>query len=72
MVWPPATNRLVARAGKARAIWSNPVARREPETTPKPKRLADSVGIALLVLLDRLAPPSGSLVLHDMFDVPFG
>ena len=35
--------------------------------------LADSVGLALLVVLDRLAPAERvSFVLHDMFGVPFG
>ena len=35
--------------------------------------LADSVGIALLVVLDRLAPAERvAFVLHDMFGVPFG
>jgi RNA polymerase sigma-70 factor (ECF subfamily) len=34
--------------------------------------LADSVGLALLVVLDRLAPAERiAFVLHDMFDVPF-
>jgi RNA polymerase sigma factor (sigma-70 family) len=34
--------------------------------------LADSVGMALLVVLDRLAPPERlAFVLHDMFAVPF-
>jgi len=34
--------------------------------------LADSVGVALLVVLDRLAPAERlSFVLHDMFGVPF-
>jgi RNA polymerase sigma-70 factor (ECF subfamily) len=34
--------------------------------------LADSVGLALLVVLDTLAPPERlAFVLHDMFDVPF-
>jgi len=34
--------------------------------------LADSVGLALLVVLDRLAPPERlAFVLHDMFAVPF-
>ena len=34
--------------------------------------LADSVGLALLVVLDRLTPPERlALVLHDMFAVPF-
>ena len=35
--------------------------------------LADSVGLALLVVLDALAPPERvAFVLHDMFAVPFG
>jgi RNA polymerase sigma factor (sigma-70 family) len=34
--------------------------------------LADSVGLALLVVLERLAPPERlAFVLHDMFGVPF-
>src|SRR5215470_12295927 len=34
--------------------------------------LADSVGLALLVVLDTLAPAERlAFVLHDMFDVPF-
>ncbi|HEY2469060.1 MAG TPA: sigma-70 family RNA polymerase sigma factor [Terracidiphilus sp.] len=52
-----------------------------PEPTVKPKKaadpenealLADSVGLALLVVLDRLAPAERlAFVLHDMFDLPF-
>jgi RNA polymerase sigma factor (sigma-70 family) len=42
---------------------------------PDPEReavLADSVGLALLVVLDTLAPPERlAFVLHDMFVVPF-
>ncbi len=35
--------------------------------------LADSVGLALLVVLQTLGPPERlAFVLHDMFDVPFG
>jgi RNA polymerase sigma-70 factor, ECF subfamily len=35
--------------------------------------LADSLGLALLVVLDSLAPPERlAFVLHDMFAVPFG
>jgi RNA polymerase sigma factor (sigma-70 family) len=34
--------------------------------------LADSIGVALLVVLQTLSPPERlALVLHDMFDVPF-
>jgi RNA polymerase sigma-70 factor (ECF subfamily) len=43
------------------------------ETLPEEEALlADSVGIALLVVLDSLAPPERlAFVLHDMFAVPF-
>ena len=50
-----------------------PVARRQAGNDPEREALlADSVGIALLVVLDRLAPAERlAFVLHDMFDVPF-
>lgn len=42
---------------------------RDPETDAL---LADSVGIAMLVVLERLTPAERvAFVLHDMFDVPF-
>jgi RNA polymerase sigma-70 factor (ECF subfamily) len=43
------------------------------ETVPEEEALlADSVGLALLVVLDSLAPPERlAFVLHDMFAVPF-
>ncbi|RFU84076.1 RNA polymerase sigma factor SigJ [Streptomyces triticagri] len=43
------------------------------ETAPEEHAvLADSVGLALLVVLDRLAPPERvAFVLHDLFAVPF-
>jgi RNA polymerase sigma factor (sigma-70 family) len=43
------------------------------ETAPEDEALlADSVGLALLVVLDSLAPPERlAFVLHDMFAVPF-
>jgi RNA polymerase sigma factor (sigma-70 family) len=46
---------------------------REDGTTPEEQALiADSVGLALLVVLDTLAPAERvALVLHDMFDVSF-
>jgi RNA polymerase sigma-70 factor (ECF subfamily) len=52
---------------------SEPVANRQASTDPEREALlADSVGIALLVVLDRLAPAERlAFVLHDMFDVPF-
>jgi RNA polymerase sigma factor (sigma-70 family) len=47
-----------------------------PADTSGPEQeavLADSVGLALLVVLDRLAPAERvAFVLHDMFGVPFG
>lgn len=47
----------------------------ERAARPDPERealMADSVGLALLVVLDRLAPAERvALVLHDMFAVPF-
>ena len=47
----------------------------DPAGGPEPEReavLADSVGLALLVVLDTLTPPERvSFVLHDLFAVPF-
>jgi RNA polymerase sigma-70 factor (ECF subfamily) len=47
-----------------------------PADGPTPEQealLADSVGLALLVVLDALAPAERvAFVLHDVFDVPFG
>ncbi len=47
-----------------------------PAEGPTPEQealLADSVGLALLVVLDTLSPAERvALVLHDVFDVPFG
>ena len=46
-----------------------------PQTASDPEQdtlLADSVGVALLVLLDTLTPAERiTLVLHDMFSIPF-
>ena len=48
----------------------------EPAGGPDPEHeavLADSVGVALLVVLDTLTPPERlAFVLHDLFAVPFG
>ena len=46
---------------------------REPGAIPEEEAvLADSVGLALLVVLDRLTPAERlAFVLHDMFDLPF-
>jgi RNA polymerase sigma-70 factor (ECF subfamily) len=50
-----------------------PIANAESGTDPEHEALlADSVGLALLVVLDTLAPAERvAFVLHDMFDVPF-
>jgi RNA polymerase sigma factor (sigma-70 family) len=50
-----------------------PVATGTPGSSPEQEALlADSVGLALLVVLDRLTPPERlAFVLHDMFAVPF-
>ena len=52
---------------------SEPVVTREDEVDPEHEALmADSVGSALLVVLDTLAPAERlAFVLHDMFGVPF-
>jgi RNA polymerase sigma factor (sigma-70 family) len=50
-----------------------PIVSREDEHDPEHEALlADSVGLALLVVLETLAPPERlAFVLHDMFAVPF-
>ena len=52
---------------------AEPIARRQGGTDPEHEALlADSVGLALLVVLDTLSPPERlAFVLHDMFAVPF-
>lgn len=51
-----------------------PIVSREDRTDPEHEALlADSVGLALLVVLETLAPAERvAFVLHDMFDLPFG
>ena len=51
----------------------DPVVSREGEPRPEEEALlADSVGLALLVVLDALTPAERlAFVLHDMFDLPF-
>lgn len=51
----------------------DPVVSPLPELDPEEEaQLADSVGLALLVVLDTLAPAERlTFVLHDMFDLPF-
>src|SRR5687767_11835103 len=50
-----------------------PVANREAGIDPEQEALlADSVGLALLVVLDTLAPAERvAFVMHDIFDLPF-
>jgi RNA polymerase sigma-70 factor, ECF subfamily len=50
-----------------------PIAGRDGETDPEHEALlAESVGLALLVVLEKLAPAERvAFVLHDMFDLPF-
>lgn len=52
---------------------ADPAVSREDAVDPEEEALlADSVGLALLVVLDRLAPAERlAFVLHDMFSVPF-
>ncbi len=56
--------------------WDGPeeAAAADPAAGPEQEAmLADSVGLALLVVLDRLAPAARvAFVLHDMFGLPFG
>ncbi len=51
----------------------SPPARKRTTTNPEQEAvLADSVGLALMVVLDRLAPAERlAFVLHDMFDLSF-
>src|SRR5438477_12546813 len=50
-----------------------PIVSREDRTHPEQEALlADSVGLALLVVLETLTPAERiAFVLHDMFDLPF-
>ena len=50
----------------------NAVATAPGERPEEEAMLADSIGVALLILLDALAPAERvAFVLHDMFDIPF-
>jgi hypothetical protein len=55
------------------ARFSDPIVSRQGGTDPEREALlADSVGLALLVVLDTLSPAERlAFVLHDMFAVPF-
>ena len=60
---------------RARSTRSQYEAAPEPDPSPDPAEqaeMADSVGVALLVVLDTLAPAERlAFVLHDLFAVPF-
>jgi hypothetical protein len=44
----------------------------DDDTTEQEAMLGDLIGLAVLVVLDRLTPPERvAFVLHDMFDLPF-
>ncbi|MFD0053554.1 sigma-70 family RNA polymerase sigma factor [Streptomyces sp. NPDC127168] len=73
-------NMLRARAGRREEPLEDvlPGSRSGSRSGPRPAdpeeeaQLADSVGIALLIVLDTLGPAERlAFVLHDMFDVPF-
>jgi RNA polymerase sigma factor (sigma-70 family) len=65
--WPRAA--VGAAAAVAGAGGAGPLAQADPESEAV---LADSVGVALLVVLDTLAPAERlAFVLHDMFAIPF-
>jgi RNA polymerase sigma-70 factor (ECF subfamily) len=66
-------SRQSRREELAGAQLPQPAGGREEATAPEHQALlADSVGLALLVVLDTLTPAERlAFVLHDMFDVPF-
>jgi RNA polymerase sigma-70 factor (ECF subfamily) len=65
--------RSLRREDSLEASMSPPITSREDEIDPEQEALlADSVGLALLVVLDTLSPAERiAFVLHDLFDVPF-
>jgi RNA polymerase sigma-70 factor, ECF subfamily len=66
-------NMLRSRASRREEPMDEPVAGQATGTDPEQEAvLADSVGLALLVVLDTLTPAERlAFVLHDMFAVPF-
>jgi RNA polymerase sigma-70 factor (ECF subfamily) len=66
-------DRLRQRAARREEPLDAVTARRAAMGTPEEEMaLAESVGLAVMVVLDRLAPPERiAFVLHDMFDLPF-
>ncbi|GCE31938.1 RNA polymerase sigma factor [Dictyobacter alpinus] len=65
--------RTTRREDSLEASASNPPTSQESEVDPEEEaELADAVGLALLVVLDTLAPAERlAFVLHDIFSVPF-
>jgi RNA polymerase sigma factor (sigma-70 family) len=65
--------RDVRREDSLEMLLPDPIINREGELRPEDEALlADSVGLALQVVLDALAPAERlAFVLHDMFDLPF-
>jgi RNA polymerase sigma factor (sigma-70 family) len=66
-------NMLQSRRTRREEPLPEPIVSREDAVDPEQEvLLADSVGLALLVVLETLAPPERlAFVLHDMFGVPF-
>jgi RNA polymerase sigma factor (sigma-70 family) len=66
-------SRRARREDYAGSWLPEPVVQADPDGGPEEQAvLADSVGVALLVVLDTLTPPERlAFVLHDMFGVPF-
>jgi RNA polymerase sigma factor (sigma-70 family) len=68
--WPTVAEAAARTAGAASPVGAGPVSR--PQDPEEEAVLADSVGLALLVVLDTLAPAERlAFVLHDMFAMPF-
>jgi RNA polymerase sigma-70 factor, ECF subfamily len=66
-------SRTTRREDSLEAVLPDPIV--SPESALQPEEevvLADSVGLALQVVLDTLSPPERlAFVLHDLFDLPF-
>jgi RNA polymerase sigma factor (sigma-70 family) len=66
-------SRNIRREDSLEAVLPDPIVSLEGPPDPEEEALlADSVGLALQVVLDTLSPPERlAFVLHDMFDLPF-
>ena len=68
----PAVAQVAARGAAGRRTASPPPAMQRAADPEREAELADNVGLALLVVLEALAPAERvAFVLHDMFDLPF-